>query len=62
MKEHDFFIKRGITYEKTEHQEIKSLEEEWRELREAVLRCATEVCGCRLEGHGIRKGEAIGGM
>ena len=41
-----------ILYERSEHQEIKSVEEEWKEFRDAVLKCETEVCGCRQVGKG----------
>ena len=45
-----------MAYERIEHQEIRSVEEEWKEVRDAELKCATEVCGCRQVGQGIRKG------
>ena len=32
-----------------------SMEEDWEEFRDAVLKCATEVCEYRLVGRGIRK-------
>ena len=32
------------------------MDKEWKEFRDAVLKCATEVCGCRRLGQGIRKG------
>ena len=31
------------------------MEEKYKEFKEAVLKCATVVCGCRWEGQGIRK-------
>ena len=34
---------------------IKSVEEEWKKFSDAVLKCATEVCGCGRVGQGIRK-------
>ena len=39
-----------MTYERIKHQAIKRVEEEWKEFRDAVLECATEVCGCRRVG------------
>ena len=34
---------------------IKSVEEDWKKFNDAVLKCATEVCGCGQVGRGIRK-------
>ena len=34
-------------YERIEQQEIRSLEEKWKVFKDKVLKCATEVCGCR---------------
>ena len=45
-----------MTYEKIVFQEIKSVEEELKELGDAVLKRAMEVCGCRLVRKGMRNG------
>ena len=50
VKEQGYAEKERMAYERIEHQEIKSVEEEWNEFRDAVLKCATEVCECRLVG------------
>ena len=55
-KELDYTEKVRMTYERIKQQEIKSVGEEWKVFRETVLKCATEVCGCRRVGHWIRKG------
>ena len=55
MKEQEYAEKVRRAYERIEHQEIKSVEEEWKDFRYAVLECATEVCGCRRVGQGIRQ-------
>ena len=44
-----------MAYEKIEQQEIRSGEEEWKVLRDTVLKCATKLCGCRQVGQRIRK-------
>ena len=41
-----------MAYERIEYQEIKSVKEEWKEFKYAMLKCATEVCGCRRVGKG----------
>ena len=56
VKEQEYAEKVRMAYERIEHQEIRSVEEEWKDFRDAVLECATEVCGCRRVGQGIRKG------
>ena len=45
-----------MAYERIKQQEIRSVEEEWKVFRDTELKCATEVCGCRGVGRGIRKG------
>ena len=50
-----------MAYETIEQQEIKSVEEECKVFTDTVLKCSTEVCGCRRVGQGIRKGVS-GGM
>ena len=56
VKEQKYAEKVRMVYERIEHQEIRSVEEEWKEFRDAVLECATEVCGCRWVEQGIKKG------
>ena len=56
MREQEYEEKVRMAYKMIDHQEIKSVEEERREFRDTVLKCATEVCGCRRVGQGIRKG------
>ena len=44
-----------MAYERIVHQGIKSVEQEWKEFRDAVLKCSAAVFGCRLVGQRIRK-------
>ena len=55
-KEQEYAEKARMAYERIEQQEIRSVEEEWKVFRDRVLKCATEVCGCRRVGQRIRKG------
>ena len=45
-------MKVSIAYERIELQEIKILEEKWKEFKNAVLKCPTEVCGFNWKGKG----------
>ena len=45
-----------MAYERSAYQEVNNVEEEWKESIEAVSKCATEVCECRLIEKGIKKG------
>ena len=44
-----------MAYERTEHQEIERVDYGWKECRNAVLKCVTEVCVYRRVGQGIGK-------
>ena len=46
VKEQQYIGKVRMAYEKIERKEINRVEENWKELMDAVLKCATEVCGC----------------
>ena len=58
-KEQEYTEKVRMACERIEQQEIRSVEEEWKVFRDTVLKCATEVCGCRRVGQGIRKGSEL---
>ena len=54
MKEQEYAEKVRMEYERIEHQEIKSVEEELNTFMDAEY--ATEVCGCRRVEQGKTKG------
>ena len=55
-KEQEYAEKVRMANERIEHQEIMGVEEKWKDLRDTVLECDTEVCGCRRVGQGTRNG------
>ena len=55
-KEQEYAEKIKMAYERIDQQEIRSVEEKWKVYRDTLLKCATEVCGCRRVGQGITKG------
>ena len=46
-KEQEYAEKVRMANERIEQQEIRSVEEEWKVFSDTVLKCATEMCGCR---------------
>ena len=55
-KDQEYAEKVRMAYEKIERLGIRSVEEDWKVFRDAVLKFATEVCGWRQVVQGIRKG------
>ena len=55
-KEQEDAEKERMAYEKIKQQEIRCEEDEWKVFSDTMLKCATEVCGCKRVGQGIRKG------
>ena len=55
-KEREFVEKMSGEYEKVCERTKGEVEEEWESFREAIMRCATEVCGKRVFGRGVRRG------
>ena len=56
VKNKEYVDKVRMAYERIEHQEIESVEEDWEEFGDAVMECATVVHSCRRVGQGTRKG------
>ena len=55
VNEQEYTEKVRMAYEKNERHEIRSVEDEWKELSDAVLKCATEVFVVVDGWQGIRK-------
>ena len=58
-KKQEYAEKIRNAYERNEQQEIRSVEEDGKVFRDTVLKCATDVCGCKRVGQGIRKGRRV---
>ena len=55
-KEREFVERVRRDYERVCDQEPGDVEEEWQDFKETVVKHATEVCGKRVVGRGVRKG------
>ena len=55
-KEQEFVERMKGEYERVCEAPTGEVEEEWETFRESIMRCATEVCGKRVLGGGVKKG------